>query len=196
MIASTYLYVWNDTQHCSIVASGLQFTDFEPLLRGKSGLLLLRHHFEGARRNIKSGLDYIEVERIQLLAKSDIYSWGDFYWADYSVPDLAHLTADEVSELSYFATEALPKKAPRINSLGNDFLVAAHDDGWYIRAFYSDWDFMAQVIQRRAPELTIKDLDSLRVGTSGFWINSGEVRTEEMTFDVDVVINRNLKRLK
>lgn len=194
MIDFTYLYVWNDTQHGSIVASGLRFADFEPLLQGKSGLLLFRHHFDGARRNPVFGLDYVEAERIQLLAKENIYSWGDFYWADYSVSEFTHLTADEILELSYFSTEALPKKVPRIESLCNDFLVASHDDGWYVRAFYSDWNSITQVIKRRAPELTTKNLNALKAGNNGFWIAGGEVHVEEKTFDVDAIINRNLKR--
>lgn len=189
-----YLYVWHDVQTGSVVASGLRFADFEPVLKGKGGVLLLRHHFERARKDEASGLEYADADVVPLLARADTYSWGDFYWADYSTQHFPKLTSEEVSELLYFSTSALPKRSPCVESLANTLLVAAHDDGWYLRAFYSNWDDIAQVLQMKESGLTGKHLEALKQGTDGFWVQNAEVRIEERTFDVDVVINRNLRR--
>lgn len=193
MIASSYFYVWNDIEHRSLVASGLRFADFLPLLQGR-GVLLLRHHFECAQRDPASELEYVDAKDIQSLAIAAIYSWGDFYWADWIPTNSLRPTADEISDLQHFTSEALPRNSSHIVSLDNELLVAAHDDGWYVRAFYSRWDVMSQLVKMKAPQLTTSNLDSLERGVCGFWVQDGEVRVEEKTFDVDVVINRNFRK--
>lgn len=194
MIKSDYLYIWNDVETGSIIASGLKLIDFLPSIIEKSGVILLKHCYENARQAPTSAFSYIEIGDIQKLLKDDVYSWGDFYWVDYSTNNFPSLNKEDISELIYFSENALPKSSTNIPSLGNDFMVAAHDDGWYVRVFYSDWNLVCQLLDEKAPELTVEQRESLHEGESGFWIQDKCVRSEDKTFDVDVVINRNLVR--
>ena len=65
MIKNNYLYIWNDVETGSIIASGLNFIDFLPCIIGGSGLILLKHCYENANKDSTSSYDYIEIENIQ-----------------------------------------------------------------------------------------------------------------------------------
>lgn len=188
-----YLYVWNDVETGSIVASGLSFSDLISSLDNVAGVILLRHHSEVATCDLNSSLMYVDGEKMESLLSEDIYSWGDFYWIDYSLGDLSSMNKSSISEIEYFSKNATPMNAAGISGLNNKYMAAAHDDGWFVRLYYSSWDAVVKLFASRSPELTNDQVESLRTGEGAFWIQNGSVVNEEKTFNVDAVINRNLR---
>lgn len=194
MLDQGYLYIWNDVESKSIISSGIKFSDFVPDFNDKGGVILLRHDFSEPRHDSLSALCYVNARDVKNLLSADIYSWGDFYWANFSTENFPTLSEDEISELHYFTDNAMPMKSARVSSLCNDFIVAAHDDGWYVRAFYSSWKSVCRLLDRKAPELTNEQREILLKGGSGFWVQNGSVYLEDKTFNVDEVINRNIRK--
>lgn len=188
-----YLYIWNDPSSGSLVASGLHFRDFAPALDNGRGVVLLKHASIKARKNQISGYAYVDAAGISQLATEDIYSWGDFYWADCTLVDLPEIPLEDLSSLSHFSVAASPLHSARIKSLENNLLVAAHDDGWYVRIFYVSWDPIRRIVLSRVPTMTEDEMGILESGAAGLWVQNGIISVEEKTFNVDVVINRQLR---
>jgi hypothetical protein len=79
-------------------------------------------------------------DEIPKVVGENIYSWGDFCWVDYNTENFPHLTKREIAELLYFGHKAEPLNEVRIPSLNNKYLFYAHDDGWFLKLYYVNWD--------------------------------------------------------
>jgi hypothetical protein len=187
-----YLYVWHDLEQHAVVASGIEFNDFQPSLSSQGGVLLLKHESEIAAHDSASCLSFVDSESLSGLAMENIYSWGNFVWADYGHQQSLSVSDEDVSELLFFAHKARPLRRIALPTIGNKFLAYAHDDGWYLRLYYSDWQHVEALLVRSLPTLGAQHLFQLKLGVHGFWIRGGQVEQEEKTDDVDRVLNRRL----
>lgn len=187
-----YLYIWHDLEQRALVASGIEFKDILPSLSPQGGVLLLEHESETATLDAGSSFGFVEAAGLSALAAEDIYAWGNFVWADCTAQEAPWLSDDEIAELLFFVHKARPLREIALPKLGNKFLAYAHDDGWYLRLYYSDWNHIEALLGRFVPSLVAQQLSELGSGAHGLWIRNGRVTQEEKTDDIDRVINRQL----
>ena len=187
------LYIWHDLERQCIVASGLEFRDFQQGLSTASGLVLIDHQSDVATYDRESGLHFISSAVLPELAAEDIYSWGNFAWADYTADTFPSLPKEEVAELLYFAHKAEPLCGNALTHLRNNFLGYVHDDGWYLKLYYKDWDKAEQLLTTAIPtSLGRLDMSELQKGANAFWLRNGKIDEEEITHNVDSVLQRRL----
>lgn len=185
-----YLYIWNNPREKYFIASGLTFRDFASVFPKNGGVVLLNHQSNAGTYDSVSCFSYIKNADLTALLRENIYSWGDFYWADYRGSSFPHLAPEEIAELLYASHTAKLLRNSRIESLDNKFLVLSHDDGWYLRAFYSQWSNVKKVLAHKLQELSLKDQARLRNGDCAFWICKKGITSEPKTFDVDLIVNK------
>jgi hypothetical protein len=155
------------------------------------GLILLDHEFDDADRDCHSGLDFLPASRLPELISEDIYSWGDFSFADYGGNAFPRIPPDEVAELLYFRHAARPLRRARVASIANRFLCYVHDDGWRLRVHYTDWEDVERCLAVAAPVLSPALLERVRKDeTSALWVSEGRAETEERTDDLDLILSR------
>ena len=121
------------------------------------------------------------------LAREDLYACGSHAWADYHGTPPPPGDADVATLLGHRgALTPLP-------ALRGRFLAFAHDDGWYLKLFYGEWDDAAALLVGAiAPALGALDMDALQRGSDGYWLQDGVVDLELTTHDIDSVLNRRL----
>lgn len=190
-----YLYIWHDIEHRFIVASGIEFKDFLPTLSKKGGVLLLQHQSDTDAFDAHSGFNFISKSALKELARENIYSWGNFVWADYFCDQLPHVPDEEISELLFFSHQSRPLRGVSIPTLNNDFLCYAHDDGWYLQLYYDRWQCVEDLLRKAVPR-SIGDLNysELATGQHAFWLQRGQTHyEEERTHALDTVLNRRLR---
>jgi hypothetical protein len=188
-----YLYVWRDLERQCLVVSGIEFKDFLPCLKSRGGIVLLDHQFEMATYDPNTSFDFVQASDLSELAAEDIYSWGNFVWADYASSTFPLICDEEIAELLFLAHKAKPLHEVSIPSLGNQFLGYEHDDGWYLRLYYTHWDRIEKLLPALIPAtLGRLDVIELRQGNQGFWLQAGETHSEEKTHDIDKILNRRL----
>lgn len=188
-----YLYIWHDSEHQFVVTSGLEFKDFQQGLSATGGVVLIDHQSDTATYDHVSGFHFTPSSALSELIAEDIYSWGNFAWADYATVSLPSLPKEEIAELLYFGHKAEPLCGNALTHLRNNFLGYAHDDGWYLKLYYKDWDKIEQLLTAAIPTpLGRLNTSELQKGTNAFWLRNGEIYEEEMTHDVDSVLNRRL----
>ena len=123
----------------------------------------------------------------------NIYSWGNFAWADYAAPLVPPMTDDELAELLFFAHRGRPLHRIALPSLRNNFLGYAHDDGWFLQLYYTNWQHVERFVNSAIPP-TLGSLNAseLKMGNHAFWLRDGETRQEKRTHDIDSILNRCL----
>lgn len=189
-----YLYCWNQPAERRFIASGLEFKDLLPVLASSGGLYLLRHQWD---EDNHQGFDFVSVTDLSRLASEDLDSWGDFAWVDYpqsprriEPPDLP---PESIAELLYFGHALEPLRDIAISGLGNRFLGSGHDDGWRLILRYTQWRHIEELLSAVLPPAVLDEImPELRDGTRGFWLEHGRIENEEMTLDIDAVMNRRL----
>jgi hypothetical protein len=185
-----YLYVWHDPKEQFVVASGLCVRDFVPLLDDKKCLILLDHKSVVASYDSSSRFSYVTKEDLSEFLNEDIYSWGDFAWADCVHGNIPHIPDKEIAELLFFAHHAKPLGNISLSSIRNGFLAYAHDDGWYLKVYYQEWKNISGLMLGNIPEAVgILDIDDLRKGRTAFWLKGGAVKAAEKTHDIDHILN-------
>lgn len=154
--------------------------------------MLVDHHSDTATYDADTSLDFVQASSLTDLAAEDIYSWGNFVWADYASPAVPSISNEEIAELFYFARRAKPLHRIALPSLNNQFLGYEHDDGWYLQLYYTDWERIETLLGKAIPKsMGQLDLSELRQGTHGFWLQGGMIHLEEKTHDVDKILNRH-----
>ena len=189
-----YLYIWHVPEQHLIVASGIEFTDLVDHITLSSGLILLSHGYYNANYDKSSRFDFIEKNDIRELQSKDIYSWGDFCWVDYNSESFPKISKKEIAELLFFSHMAEPFENIIYSSLKNKFLCYSHDDGWFLKLYYKNWNDINALIKSlniscNKDEL-IKSLISQR---HAFWVHGDSIEKEETTFDIDSILNKRLK---
>lgn len=176
-----------------LVASGIEFSDFLPALGDAGGVLLLKGDAATAQHDAPSGLQQVPQPQLAALAREDLASWGSHAWTDYQDTPLPPLGDMDVAEALFFAHRGRPLRRPQIPGVGNRFLAYGHDDGWYLKLFYSAWDDVAQLLDGIVPAaLGTLDMEALRQARDGYWLQHGAVQAEIQTHDIDSVLNRRL----
>jgi hypothetical protein len=77
-----YLYIWHNKDYKFIVASGIEFRDISSQFSESSGIILLNHNFDDFEYDELSRFEFVPQDQLSVLTKEDVYSWGDFCWAD------------------------------------------------------------------------------------------------------------------
>src|SRR6187402_878429 len=158
-----YLYIWNDKEQQAIIVSGLEFKDFLPVLNLQDGIILMEHKSDICEYDDVSGFNYCESDNLHKLLDEDIYSWGDFIWADYKSKKKLLVSEKEVSELLYFAHKRKPLHKIDLPSINNKFLCHIHDDGWRMKLYYTDWKYVEELLSKSIPaslgSLNIQELE-------------------------------------
>ncbi|PHV33007.1 hypothetical protein CSQ94_12000 [Janthinobacterium sp. BJB312] len=180
-----YLYIWHDPAEHMLVASGIEFKDCIAALGKADGIVLRR----GSAGTIKKPAAWQTLMRQQLsaLAHEDIHAWGSHAWADWQGAPPAFDDAHVAAMLGHHGALApLP-------ALRSRFLAFAHDDGWYLKLFYREWDDAAALLAGAiAPRLGTLDMAALQQGADGYWLQDGVLQVELKTNDIDSVLNRRL----
>lgn len=128
------------------------------------------------------------------MAKENIYSWGDFCWADYSSETFPEIPKKEIAELLYFSHKSEPLDQIRISSLQNKYLFDAHDDGWFLKMYYENWKDMEGLIDSlELPFDRKKLIKVLNTTKDAYWISGGAIETEEATLDINEILNKRLR---
>ncbi|WP_230200170.1 hypothetical protein [Bacillus niameyensis] len=137
-----FIYVHMNHANQFVISSGIEFSHFlQGIPSQPSNILLLRHNFEDGHFNMHTMLDYVEGEMINKLASEDVYSYGDFCWIDFSNEEnVNHLTGQEIAEILYLGHLKEHLKLPFYRKLNNQFVYLAHDDGWFNKTYYQNWD--------------------------------------------------------
>jgi hypothetical protein len=191
-----YLYLWNKPADSCLVASGVHFRDLLPELEGTGGLLLLRHGWDRASLEPQTRLDCVELADLSRLSKEDLYSYGDLIWADYGAEvAFEKVPKSSVAELLYFTHAAEPLRKPAIPGLRNRFLCYGHDDGWYMRLYYTRWRFveplLRRLLQAMLPEEQVGAIvDDVYTGDRAYWCTQGSAKECEQTERVDDVLSQ------
>ena len=189
-----YLYIWHDPEQHLIVASGTEFTDLVDHISLSSGLILLSHGYDDANYDKSSRFDFIEKNDIRELQNADIYSWGDFCWVDYNSETFPFISKEEIAELLYFSHMAEPIKNIIYPSLKNKFLCYSHDDGWFLKLYYKNWNDINALVKSLNITCNKDELiNSLLSQKHALWVQGGSIEEEEITFDIDSILNKKLK---
>ena len=168
-----------------IVASGLELKDVIPALQDADGIVLRKGGAGTARK--PAACQTVARQQLAALEHEDMYAWGSHAWADYRGAPPAPSDA-EVAALLGPHGALVPRPALR-----GRFLAFAHDDGWYLKLFYSAWDDVAALLAGAiAPALGTLDMHALQRGGDGYWLQDGVVNLELTTHDIDSVLNRRL----
>src|SRR5699024_6941087 len=117
---------------------GIEFKEFIEVNKDYiPNLLLLKHQFDQAHFNLRTGLEYVDQERLAKLQTEDVYSYGDFCWLDFEEDiNLEQLEGQEIAELLYMGHFKDHLHLPFYEKLNNQFVYLAHDDGWYNKVYY------------------------------------------------------------
>lgn len=194
-----YLYLWHQPEANRLVASGIEFRDFLPELASSGGIVLLRHRFDEATHDAASRFDYVSSAAFGTLNAEDVNGFGDFVWADFGREvSLEKLSDPAIAALAFFGHAARPLDGVvPIEGLANRRLCYAHDDGWYSRLFYRDWDALSPMLSRHLsalldPASAATTLERVRRGETAAWCADGRVIACEGTEGIDALQNRHL----
>ena len=180
-----YLYIWHDPAERMLIASGIEFKDVIPALAEADGIVLRR----GSAGTTRKPAAFQTLARLQLsvLAQEDMHAWGSHAWADWQGKPPAFPDAGVAAMLDHRgALTPLP-------ALRSRFLAFAHDDGWYLKLLYREWeDVAAMLASVIPPALGTLDLAALQQGDDGYWLQDGTVQAELKTHAIDSVLNRRL----
>ena len=180
-----YLYIWHDPAERMLVASGIEFKDVIPALLDADGIVL-RTGSAGTPRKA-AGYQTLARQQLPALAHEDSHAWGSHAWADWRGAPPASVDADVATMLDHRGALRPPA------ALRGRFLAFAHDDGWYLKLLYAAWgDVAALLAGAIPPALGALDLDALRQGNDGYWLQDGVLDLELSTHDIDSVLNRRL----
>ena len=180
-----YLYIWHDPAVRMLVASGIEFKDCIAALGEADGIVLRK----GSAGTIKKPAAWQTLTRQQLpaLVLEDMHALGSHAWADWQGAPPASGDAALAAMLDHRGTLTPPP------ALRSRFLAFAHDDGWYLKLFYGEWNDVAALLAgAMPPSLGALDIAALQQGNEGYWLQNGMVEIELKTHDIDSVLNRRL----
>lgn len=185
-----YLYIWNDPRNNFIVASGIEFKDLAKAVPHKS-LWLLGDDFTGDI-SWPSRFTHVDKKAERRLLKENIYGYGDFTWADSLYGQKVELSDLEIAKLAYFKQCTTPYGELECPSIGNQFLVFAHDDGWFLKMYYSSFENMRTVLTKMKISDTITQM--IENGQKAVYIDRVDTEAVERTLDVDSVMSKMYKK--
>lgn len=189
-----YVYIWNNPESNFLVASGIELKDFRDIIARNSGLIFLEHSSDSLKSDNKSGFDFLEMDRDSPLWSEEVYRWGNCIWADYSGDKFPRLSDLDISELLFFKHRARPLNKIAIENLANKYLAFSHDDGFFLKLYYSSWNDAAVLIAfiQKTMEVEINAAE-FQSGTTALWIKNSAMEEIEKTMDIDSILSRKIK---
>lgn len=130
------LYLKADLQTKEFIYSGITFKEF---LKYSSyvieNMILLKANYVGDK--YEYGFNLLEGRKsVEMLAKENVYSYGDFCFVDYETSGIvAQLNDEEIAQLLFAAHMFRPLKSMFFEKLNNQFLYLAHDDGFFCKLY-------------------------------------------------------------
>lgn len=98
-----------------------------------------------------------------------------------------------MAELLYFGHTAEPLRDVAIPGLGNRYLAAAHDDGWFLMLYYADWTVVTDLLSSLPFPGHLQGQPVLFEGREhAVWIDTNGLSPEEETSDIDRILRRRL----
>jgi hypothetical protein len=142
------IYVHKNDEQQYVISYGIQFKNFtKSLPESLQNVLLLKHQFDYGAFNMHTMLEYVENDHIDTLIKEDVNSYSDFCWVDFSEEEgLNELNGQEVAELLFLGHMKQHITPPFYSKLNNQFVYLAHDDGWFNKVYYRDFNSFYSVL--------------------------------------------------
>ncbi|MDQ0273244.1 hypothetical protein [Cytobacillus purgationiresistens] len=142
------IYILLNEQDQYVISYGIEFTEFTySLSDSMNNLLLLKHHFEEGDINMHTMFEYVSRDDLKKLAEDDVYGYGDFCWIDFEEEEsLNELPGQVIAELLYLGHTKEHLRKPFYNYIRNRFVYLAHDDGWFNKVFYRDFNDFYQML--------------------------------------------------
>ncbi|UTC76015.1 hypothetical protein E4O03_04720 [Treponema sp. OMZ 792] len=183
-----YVYIWNNPNKNYIIASGIEFKDIANI---DKNYLLLSHESEIAEYDLNTRFDYIRSNKIDGLLKEDIYSFGNFSWVPYTGETFPILSKKTVAELLYFNHITEPFDKIIFEELLNEYLAFAHDDGWFLKMYYDNFQFINKILEKINKKFSCYiNTSEFQKGLYAYWIDKNGIETEIISDDIDKILNK------
>jgi hypothetical protein len=136
------IYIHHNNYDQFVITYGIEFKEFmESLSVNLKNLLLLKHRFNDAEFNMHTLLEFVTQEKLNMLMSDGVYGYGNFCWMDFNgLEGLNELTGQELAELLYLGHIKQHLKPPFYQKLRNRFAYLAHDDGWFNKVYYREFE--------------------------------------------------------
>ncbi len=142
------IYVHKHKEQHYVLSYGITFQDFVHHLPIRlQNILLLKHQCDETSFNIHTMMEYIEKDQIDDLLKDDVNGYGDFCWIDFAEEvGVNELKGQEIAELLFLGHLKQHLKLPFYSNLNNRFVYLAHDDGWFNKVYYRDFNHFYTIL--------------------------------------------------
>lgn len=153
------IYVHLNEKERFVLTYGIEFSEFYKVLFSTlPSLLLLKHQYDDGEFHSHTQFEYIPNHSLAKFSKDNHYGYGDFVWIDFEeVEALDVLEGQPIAELLYLGHKMEPLKTPFWQSLNNQYVYLAHDDGWFNKTYYKRMDsfftLFSEVIANKSSEL-------------------------------------------
>lgn len=145
-------YIYINEEEGYVFSSGMDFKTFAGALLNKtSGLLILKGYPCYARYDRHTSFEYVPTDKkVLFIQEEDVYSYGDFCWADFAEDkSITKLTDKEIAELLFAAHLKRPLESAFFSSLENQYLYLCHDDYYWVRVYMRDTKQYKLVIEQK-----------------------------------------------
>jgi hypothetical protein len=136
------IYVHKNVEQQFVMSYGIGFKEFahyipEPL----QNMLLIKHQFDYGAFNMHTNLEYVEENELKKIVEDNVYGYGDFCWIDFQEEvGVNELNGQEIAELLYLGHLKQHLCSPFYSKLNNRFVYLSHDDGWFNKIYYRDFN--------------------------------------------------------
>ena len=160
------IYIHLNEREQYVVTNGIEFAEFaDSLYESLNNLLLLKHRFDEGDFNRHTLHEYVSPERLIKLMKDDVYGYGDFCWIDFEEEDALNELSDQgIAELLYLGHMKDHLKPPFYNQLSNKYVYLAHDDGFFNKTYYRNFNYFYKMLGTVIP----RKVDGIKVERSLF----------------------------
>ncbi len=136
------LYVHLNDRDQYVLSYGIEFFEFARSLSDSlNHLLLLKHRYEDGDFNRHTLFQYVQEDGVEKLVADNVNAYGDFCWIDFEeIEALNVLSGQEIAEILYLGHIKHHLKLPFYNQLGNRFVYLAHEDGWFNKTYYRNFN--------------------------------------------------------
>ncbi|MBP2242421.1 hypothetical protein J2Z40_002995 [Cytobacillus eiseniae] len=146
-----YLHI-NEREHYTITY-GIEFFEFtQALFDTINHLLLLKHQFEDGDFNMHTLHEFVPNDKLEKVMNENVYGYGNFCWIDFEEEEaLNELPSQAIAELLYLGHLKEHLKLPFYNHLSNRYVYLAHDDGWFNKTYYRDFNDLYRMLGEVIP---------------------------------------------
>ncbi|KAB2329925.1 hypothetical protein F7731_20900 [Cytobacillus depressus] len=148
------IYIHLNEREQYVLTYGIEFAEFsQALFNSINSLLLLKHRYDDADFNMHTLHEYVSKDKLKKLMEKEVYGYGDFCWIDFEEEeDLNELSGQSIAELLYLGHLKEHLKPPFYNHLSNRYVYLAHDDGWFNKTYYREFNDFYHMLGDVIPE--------------------------------------------